>query len=442
MQSMADEPRFDHVAHLVLRHLGQRAAQRGRVATVERVLEFDLGAAVALELDVGVINDAVGDAVTRYRRLLDPIFDEHPRRHAARLRRNVAERRVFAAEGQPERTFFAPHAQERQAELHRFREGPGRRHAQPALRHSVVHGDIERSAERDVAAPDVAVLADDHPAAVTFDAFLDVRRHPAVEAARALGSLVFRNAADDALGDASDARIAGRGVEGRVGHRLHGALERDAPSRLHARQKLDDWRAERLDRSRGARVDPPAAHDHRAALFDHRRGHAVTRLDRQRAALRRQDHELAARVGDVLFAEVPAWADVARAPAFTRLILDALGLDVIADLEVRQGQGWLALHHLRLEKTSVFLDHPQVQVEPGLHLLLGHLGDRLRALHADDFVLEHAARAIGVNPDHGIIEHARRGARLLLSRALVVGDHVARAVAVGLELAHAFEQID
>ena len=64
-----------------------------------------------------------------------------------------------------------------------------------------------------------------------------------------------------------------------------------------------------------------------------------------------------------------------------------------------------------------------------------------RALHADDLVLEQAARAVAVHPDRRVVEHARRGARALVGR-FEVGDDALGVHAIRLELRRALDQIE
>ena len=70
--------------------------------------------------------------------------------------------------------------------------------------------------------------------------------------------------------------------------------------------------------------------------------------------------------------------------------------------------------------------------------------DRLLRLDADELVLEHAARAVRVNPHRGVVEDARGGARpSRLPDALVrLGDDLAAVESIGLELRHPFDELD
>ena len=198
------------------------------------------------------------------------------------------------------------------------------------------------------------------------------------------------------------------------------SLERDAPADAHARQELLDGRARRLVRRGGTLVDAPAAHDERAVLVGGRRRHLAPRLDDERLVLRRDDHELASPIRDVGFAEKPVRTDVAVAELpVASLVGDALGLDVVAELEVRHRRGRLAGHELGLEDGSVFLDDPHLEQESVGHLLLGHLADRFLRLDADELVLEHPARSVRMNPERRVVEDARGVALHLGARGLV-----------------------
>src|SRR6202044_3835199 len=122
-------------------------------------------------------------------------------------------------------------------------------------------------------------------------------------------------------------------------------------------------------------------------------------LDVERAVLRRDRDELAAEVGDLLLPEEPARA-LEPLPAEPVAVQggDGLGLDVVADLEVRHRDRLLVGDDLRLEDAAVALDGADLEEQPPgplLRLLL----DPLALLDLEDLVLEHPRRAVRVDPD-------------------------------------------
>ena len=128
-----------------------------------------------------------------------------------------------------------------------------------------------------------------------------------------------------------------------------------------------------------------------------------------------------------------------------RLRRHVLELDVVADLEVRQGQRRLAGDRLRLEHLSVGLDDAQVQHETGGRLGLRLRVDRLLRLELLDLVLEHLARAVFVDPDRGVVEDARRGAVHVMARllpGLVLADDGAPVLAIRLEVGRSLDDVD
>ena len=173
-------------------------------------------------------------------------------------------------------------------------------------------------------------------------------------------------------------------------------------------------------------IHAPAPRDEGSVFADHRLRHLPGDFDLQLASARGNHHELAARVGHVLLAEEPARADVRLATFVRAQALHALGLDVVTELEVRERHRRLARHHLRLERAPVLLDHAHLEHQALQALVLGELADRLFALQPDDFVLQHAARAVGMHPDRRVVEHARRGARHVQPFFFVGGDDLAR----------------
>ena len=122
-----------------------------------------------------------------------------------------------------------------------------------------------------------------------------------------------------------------------------------------------------------------------------------------------------------------------------------LDLDVVADFEVRHGEGLLAADGLRLEHGSVRLDHAKMQNETRRRRLLRLLADGLLRLDTEDLMLEHFARGVGVNPERRVVEDARGVAVHVMTRLLPrleLADHGAAVAAVRLEIRGPFEEID
>ena len=77
--------------------------------------------------------------------------------------------------------------------------------------------------------------------------------------------------------------------------------------------------------------------------------------------------------------------------------------------------------------------------------VLGLLADGLLRLDAQDLVLEHLARAVGVNPRRGVVEDARRVAVHVvpgLLPLLELADDLLAVLAVRLEIGRPLQEID
>ena len=180
-------------------------------------------------------------------------------------------------------------------------------------------------------------------------------------------------------------------------------------------------------------------------LLHRGRRHGPDGLHVELAVLRRQRHELAAEVASLRLPEEPVGPPEAAALLPVALLgRDVLDLDVVAHLEVRHRQRRLPGHELRLEDAPIGLPHPEAQDEARGRLLLRLLAHGLLALDAQDFVLQHLAGAIVVDPGRRVVEDPRGGALHAMAGLLPqleVANDGAPVEAVGLEVGGPFDEV-